>query len=225
MRIDTPSSILCRGCLAAILFWLLPLWCGAQTLEEYFVTNMKSQLQIPKSTREALLESVRSGSGNSLQTHSGVVSVLEYDENNLIKVQTSKVGFFALKRWEADGKPTFGLSWWVCDRFCDGTVKYAVADSSPSVPQGMLTLSDFCHEDSLSVRGFSKAEFDSQFEIEFIHYEFTRSDTVWAYNQTAEYLDLERRRRWESVWAGNALPLKLMDGQFTIIGKAQNRKK
>ena len=164
----------------------------SQDLESYFISGMKSQLQINQELRQALITKYRNGEGNSIQTpNGGITSVLEYKENDYLKISPSSDGYFSMKRWVINGVPVFGLSWWVCSPFCDGVVK--IATESNTVTNALIfpqvTISDFANKDSLAAESLTSQDFADKFEVEFIHYEFTASDTIWAINQTEANLD------------------------------------
>ncbi len=198
--------------------------CNAQTLEEYFVTGLKSQIQLNQDTRKALLNGYKSGQGSTLQLQNGgSASVLEYAENNYIKIQTSKEGFFSLKRWEIGKDVMFGLSWWVCNNHCDGAIKIVRPNSlQQDTKFSDVSLKDFFNVDSLEKSQMTADEFLQKFEIDFLHHEFTSNDTIWVINNTAEYLDEERQRLYSKYWKGNALPVIQKDGTF-IKGEITNK--
>ncbi len=192
------------------------LHCQAQTLENYFVTGLKSQLQINQETRSALINGYRDKKETTLKMKNGSTAcILEYKENDYLKIKTSEQGYFALKRWNIDNQIIFGLSWWVCSAQCDGIMKM-VKPNSLQQPKQMpqITLADFANADSLKKDGLTVDDFVKKFEIDFIHYEFSKSDTIWVINNTPEFLDQLRQRKYKKYWKGNALPFIQKNGDF-----------
>ena len=208
-----------------MFFFFLSLAKGqTQSLDDYFIMGLKSQLQLNQETRKALLNGYKTGKGSSLKMQNGgTASVLEYKENNYLKIRTSEEGYFSLKRWVDDKGVMFGLSWWVCGSQCDGYAKLvrpSVLQQTDSLP--VIRLSDFFNEDSLKADGLTKEMMSERFEIDFIHYEFSSGDTIWVYNNTHEYLDELRQKKYQKYWKGNALPIIRRKGIY-IKGEVINK--
>lgn len=190
--------------------------CDAQSLEDYFITGMKSQLQLNQETRSALLNGYRTNKETTLQMKNGSkASILEYKENDYLKIKTSDQGYFSIKRWFINNQTIFGLSWWVCSAQCDGIVKF-VKPNSIQQPKQMpkITLADFVNADSLKKDNLTIDDFVNKFEMDLIHYEFTKSDTIWVINNTLEFLDKLRQVKYNKYWKGNAIPFVQKEGEF-----------
>ena len=211
-----------------LLLCLVPISLPAQTmsLDEFFVDGISSQIQIGKELRSSLISQYKSGNGGELTMRNGnVVRILEYKENDYMTLQTSEKGFFSLKRWVRGNRTIFGLSWWVSTPVRDGHVKFVDLSTLDNVVKfPVVGVKDFLSDDSLSAQQTTADEFCQQLEAQFLHCEFTESDTIWVYDDTREFLDLLRRRTYGRFWKGNALPVLFGKDDF-IKGEAVFRKK
>lgn len=210
-------------------FYICSLPLQAQSLDEFFIERLSSQIQIGKETRTLLLSKHKSGKGSEVTLPNGnTVRILEYKENNYLKIQTSEIGFFALKRWIVNDHAVFGLSWWVCSSACDGHIKFvdtSTLDKGPTFPT--ITISDFMDKDTLVFHHIQAEDICKSIEAEFTHCEFTSSDTIWIYNNTPDILDELRAKRYKTYWKGNAIPVIFRRGEFfpkeAVIRKQQQR--
>lgn len=200
--------------------------CHGQSLDDFFVNKMKSRLSINYDTRKSVIEAWKRGEQSVVLKTVGnenKVTMLKYVEDNMLTVQTSKQGFFSLKKWKNADRTCWGMSWWVCGPACDGMMELITEKEKDdytayyriSIPEPRL--SDFCVADTVRAMGLSLDDFDSKFEIKFIHYEFTETDTVWVVNDTPTFLDEERRSHYAKCWRGNALSMLYKDGKIETM--------
>lgn len=201
-----------------LLLLLSAIVSQAQTLDEFFIDGLKNQIQIGRETRSTLINQYKSGKGGEMTLRNGnTIRLLEYKENNYLKVQTSEHGFFMLKRWSHSNRTIFGLSWWVTSTVSDGHIKFvepAALEQKVIFPE--ISAKDFLNNDSLKAYQTSDEEITQHLEAEFIHYEFTEENTILVYDNTLEFLDEVRRQKYSKFWKGTVLPVLYKYGTFKI---------
>ncbi len=206
--------------ISLILSYVCPLQAQL-TMEQFFVQQLKQQLQINTDTRAALLEKYISGKGNTLTLKGGAtVSILDYEKDSYLKIQTSKQGTFTLKKWNSKKGNYFAMCWNICAPLCDAIVKVVREDttSNPykyhSVPLPQIKVTDFVIADSLKKDGLKPEEFADKLEMELINYNLPNENKFIVSNNTPLFLDEQRAKKYKKYWKKNDIIILFVDGEF-----------
>lgn len=206
--------------ISLILSYVCPLQAQL-TMEQFFVQQLRQQLQINTETRTALLEKYTSGKGNTLTLKGGAtVSVLDYEENSYLKIQTSKQGTFTLKRWSSGKGNYFAMCWNICAPLCDAVIKVVREDTATKpykyynvpIPENKIT--DFVIADSLKEDGLTPEDFANKIEMELINYQLPNGDKFIVSNNTPQFLDEQRAKKYKKYWKKNDIIILFVDGEF-----------
>lgn len=206
--------------ISLILSYVCPLQAQL-TMEQFFVQQLRQQLQINTETRTALLEKYTSGKGNTLTLKGGAtVSVLDYEENSYLKIQTSKQGTFTLKRWSSGKGNYFAMCWNICAPLCDAVIKVVREDTATKpykyynvpIPENKIT--DFVIADSLKEDGLTPDDFANKLEMELINYQLPNGDKFIVSNNTPQFLDEQRAKKYKKYWKKNDIIILFVDGEF-----------
>lgn len=206
--------------ISLILSYVCPLQAQL-TMEQFFVQQLRQQLQINTETRTALLEKYTSGKGNTLTLKGGAtVSVLDYEENSYLKIQTSKQGTFTLKRWSSGKGNYFAMCWNICAPLCDAVIKVVREDTATKpykyynvpIPENKIT--DFVIADSLKEDGLTPEDFANKLEMELINYQLPNGDKFIVSNNTPQFLDEQRAKKYKKYWKKNDIIILFVDGEF-----------
>lgn len=206
--------------ISLILSYVCPLQAQL-TMEQFFVQQLRQQLQINTETRTALLEKYTSGKGNTLTLKGGAtVSVLDYEENSYLKIQTSKQGTFTLKRWSSGKGNYFAMCWNICAPLCDAVIKVVREDTTTkpykyyNVPIPEIKITDFVIADSLKEDGLTPEDFANKLEMELINYELPNEEKFVVSNNTPQFLDEQRAKKYKKYWKKNDIIILFVDGEF-----------
>lgn|GEM_PF-2055946 len=193
--------------------------CEAQTLEDYMLRMVPSSTQLKADMLKQLISTYKEKGGVSkvLGLYRDTCSLYDYAENNYAFFQTSKQGYVSVKFWQInDSTQVYGFSSWVCGMMCDGWWRVQTSGKK-AVLFPKIDISDFCDKDSLAAAGIDADSLSSRFEMNFLHCEFSKSDSVHVYCDTERYLEKERKRFYSKFFKGNRLSLLPIDGEFKIV--------
>ncbi len=193
--------------------------CMAQTLEEYMVKMIPSSTQLKSDMISQLMASYQSGGGPSkvANLYRDSSMLVGYEQDNFALFQLSDQGYVSVKSWRiSDSVQVFGFSSWVCGNMCDGWWRFQ-STGKKIVPFPAVDVSDFFDMDSLMADGLTVDSLSGRFEMEFLHCEFSKGDSVHIYCDTERYLEEDRRKIYSKYFKGNRISLLPIDGEFRIV--------
>lgn len=193
--------------------------CEAQTLESYMSRMIPSSSQLKVDMINLLLNAYKEkGSGSKVVgLYRDTCRIIDYAENNYALFQTSQQGYVSAKLWQInDSTQVYGFSSWVCGMMCDGWWRVQTSGKK-AVLFPKIDISDFYDKDSLAAAGMDADSLSSRFEMNFLHCEFSRGDSVHVYCDTERYLEKDRQKQYAKFFKGNRLSLLPIDGEFKIV--------
>lgn len=198
---------------------LLNSLCEAQTLEEYMVKMIPSSTQLKSDMISQLLSSYQSNGVPSkvANLYRDTSMLVGYEQGNYALFQLSDQGYVSVKSWRiSDTVQVFGFSSWVCGTMCDGWWRFQSVGKK-AVPFPSVDVSDFFDMDSLAADGMTVDSLAGRFEMDFLHCEFSKGDSVHVYCDTERYLEMDRRKIYSKYFKGNRISLLPVDGEFKIV--------
>jgi len=200
----------------------------AQTIGEFFVFLPDQHLILLNSAQrmELINDALNKKDSTVLNSYGGRSKLLIFDaDNHHIKVQTSRQGFFEVKKWTlGDSVSLFATNTWVCSPACDGAIQFLKSNYTPLHATGNLlpeiTISDFLNKDSIAARDLLEEDVKNKFDLFFIYYEFLPAENdILAINDNEKYMNSEDYKKLKPCLAGNALRLT-WNGKRFEKGKA-----